>query len=315
MLATSARASSRGPDRVGLTLAARSRGKRRGGRARSAGGVKPVQFIGNDLSPWPLRLFCKLPYEVGMNMTDPAGPNGTVYYTFKMNDIWDPDPALGGSSCCWFGSMGHLYQYWRVHACTFEGDYTGNTNNTNQYCAVWPSANSTYVGSYAPVDVAGLKSFPDAKYKIIMAEDSLGPTSTVHVNYHCNIAEHYGLDIAGSSVGEGAYGSAPGGGASPGSTETFYWITGVFSTTGTAVVANVFAAFKLLYYVESFQLEKPDNMTLTDLEQLRIDSKGHVQLTPFDEAAPPPDPSPAYPAGDCFTDPVFVAALKAKLSK
>jgi len=303
-------AASRGRDPVAMAISKGHR-RRRGKHGRSSGGVKKIDFVGNSICPWPERLFCRLPFEYGQNLFSASAP---VYYVFKIDDVWDPDPAVGGASASWVTAMGNMYMYFRVHASTISSDFTGNTANVNQYCFTWPSAQSSTVPTYAPTDVAALRAFPDAKWRIIQCEDGLGPTSTVTVEYHCDIQETFGTDIAGSVLADGSYASAPGGGASPQATSTFYWVIGAMTTNPPANGPNVLVDTRITYYVESFGMMKPDNMNLTDLEQMRIDSKGGVSLTPYPEADPTPklDISPS-PKDDFMTDSVFIEKLKAKL--
>lgn len=319
--ATSAAASSGRVDRVAMALNTshwrrHGKGKRRG---RSDAGVIKIQTLGNEICPFPERLLIKLPFDKQFNAVQAAAPGTPIFGTFKLNSIYHPD-GVTTQNVSWWTAVSALYNFWRVPASTINVDYVGNVSSIDQYCAIWPSATGNTVTTYAPYTVAGLRAFPTAKWAVIESEASLGPRSKVNVTYHVNMLDTFGLQMNGASTGEGAFDSAPGGPADIGSQELYYWVLAYY--TSDAAVApttgiNVEVFLKITYYVECFQLMKPDNMTLTDLEQIQIDSKGAICLAPPEDQPGrveiienPPAPILADMSASTFE---FIEKLKASM--
>lgn len=293
-----------------------SRGRR--GRGKSSAGVITIQSLGNGICPFPERLLLRLPYETQFNVSN-AVPGVPSYNSYKLNSLFHPGGTTPPLLPAWFDNVGAMYNYWRVHASTVSVDYIGNINSVDQYCGIWPSATGSIGSAYAPVTVSGLRSFPQAKYTVIQAQAGLARGSKVNLTYHCNVMKTFGMDMAGSALSEGAFPSAPSGAADISLSETYFWMLGFFGSDFAVVPStgiNVDVAFKCIYYVECFGMMKPDNLTLSDIEQIMIDSQGAITL------APPADqpesiefvPATAATDDDFMTDSVFIKKLKAKLT-
>lgn len=49
-----------------------------------------------------------------------AGGGQWAMYTWRANDAWDPDPAIGSGSISGFTEWASLYNHWRVLECSFH---------------------------------------------------------------------------------------------------------------------------------------------------------------------------------------------------
>lgn len=319
-LGTSAAASSRygGPDRVSMALSARAQ-RRHGGRKRgrhTPSGVIRTAYLGNDICPIPERLFVRMPYEIEYNISNPA-PGAPSFGVTKLNSIFNSAPP-NVKNAAWFDNIGALYMFWRCHGSEWDTDYVGNINSVDQYCAVWPSAVTSTASAFVPQTASAMRAFPNARWRCIQTQAGLGPGSKVNLKYYCNVADTFGLDANGSVFGEGSFPSAPGGATDIVAQQTYYWITGYFTSDAAmppSTGINVDVICRVTYYVECFGMTKPDNLTLSDLELMNIDSKGALTLAPPEDqprevefVAQPPILSDM---SDSTYD--FIEKLKAKL--
>lgn len=219
--------------------------------------VPNKQRLGNKNTPFPQRLMIDLVYTDATDINSPGSTAG--FYIWKLNDVWDCDPAIGGSSAAYMTELGQIYQYFRVYGSTCDAVFTGNINSQNQYCSIipWYNGASGY-STYMPDTPESLRQFPNAKYKIIQCEAGLGATSSVRVKQSYTMKKLLGNDIRGAPGYEGRTAGGPGGGLSPAADYTAYWVLGVFGTDPTPGV-NVDIQLKITYHCEFFGLLKSVN--------------------------------------------------------
>lgn len=184
------------------------------------------------------------------NTISAMNPGGTQFAvrTMRLNDAWDPDPALGSGSISGFQEWCNLYGRWRVRSVNIDWAL-GNTTTTYVQAYFYATQNNT-----VPATVGAAINFSEIPFATPVK--TLGPVSSYQAIQRWkktyDIGEVYGSqseNIANETLtGTGT--------ATPGSPATRLYVNFV-TYAGAAYSLNLNSSLSMTYEIEFFGRIQP----------------------------------------------------------
>lgn len=248
-------------------------------RGHGAGGYAvQQQRLGTSTEAFPGTLFTTLPYaDFPVNLFTSSLGVTNQYKSYAMNDPYDPNPSLGGTTAAYFTEAGFAYAGYRVFGSKCRVFATSNSGeDSDMAIAIVPAFVGTFTGNVqVPGAFEDLNNYPMVKWKPIQTYTK----SMTVVENKVNLKDWQGIDVRGDP---NYWGNAPGAlktinsGSSP--SIVFYWVIVVYDMAG-AVEANCYINVEIEYYTEFFFLTLPVGYANSPSTALTVDDKGDVVTT------------------------------------
>lgn len=280
------------------------------------------QVAGNRKAPVPERLFARLHYaSISRTVTDTS--LGAARYAYNLNNPYDPDPAVGGSSAAYWTELGINYDKYicwgsRIRVTATTTDATDQA----QPVALWvvPTAANGGTTNYVPKDIASMKVIPNCRYGYA---DSFDRPKIVVTN-EMKIKQYEGFDPRGSPMDWGGLASGNykvlDGRMVPNGTNpaiNLFWMIGCQRSDGSAdTQLNI--QVEIEYFTEFNTPVAPLYYNAAFFKAVDI-VDGKVVERSDKAPLPAPDPSQVAPPYEDMTDSVLVErvvkAVKASSTK
>lgn len=146
----------------------------------------------------PETLMVKLSYQYSpVTLTSAVVPYASK--NWSINNLYDPDPAVGGVQPPLYDNLTSLYDRWRVVKVRFTFDYTSGTGNTQRVYLAYLGEDTTDMSDYTTYN---LHAGGNTKFKLLGGVNS-GPAFG-------SISQTYDLrKLVGSELEDGNYYGGP----------------------------------------------------------------------------------------------------------
>jgi len=198
--------------------------------------------IGNSSDVIPNSIISILRYSDTSLVRLTSASNYSVY-SYRLNDLYDPDPLLASGSISGFNSWCNFYQKWRVHHVSYAGTFI-NLNTAPVTIFTFASPQGTVPGSVGAA--INFQELPWSSPSMVMGPAGTS-TQRAHINRNISLAKLYGNTAEYKAqfnyVGNGT--TSP---SSPGS--TMYLVVIAFSSS--PLTSGIYTTSTLKYQSNFF---------------------------------------------------------------